>query len=257
MHTSRFEHTSVTGELALGARARRRAGRLLAASAAAASTLASLFVLAPSATAEACPDVQVVYARGTFEPAGVGVTGQAFVDSLRGKLPDKSIDVYAVNYPASLDFARASDGVIDASNKAQDVAAKCPNTKLVLGGYSQGAAVVAYLTTDSVPPDYVLPAGITGPTPDSVASHVAAVTLFGKPSTGFMNMIDRTAPPITIGHLYNAKALELCIPEDPICAIGGGDGGAHGLYAVNGMTDQAASFASQRVLSTPGGSGRA
>jgi hypothetical protein len=40
---------------------------------------------------------------------------------------------------------------------------------------------------------------MTGPVPDSVASHVAAVTLFGKPSTGFMNMIDRTAPPITPG----------------------------------------------------------
>ena len=179
------------------------------------------------------------------------------MDSLRGKLPGKSIDVYPVNYPASLDFARASDGVIDAGNKVRDVVAKCPNTKLVLGGYSQGAAVVAYLTTDSVPADYVLPAGITGPMPDSVASHVAAVALFGKPSTGFMNMIDRTAPPITIGHLYDAKALELCIPEDPICAVGGGDGGAHGLYAVNGMTDQAAGLAAQRVLSASSGSGRA
>jgi cutinase len=247
----------VNGNLAPAQRARRRGGRLLVASAAAVSALASLLVLAPSATAEACPDVQVVYARGTFEPAGVGATGQAFVDSLRGKLPGKSIDVYPVNYPASLDFARAADGVIDASNKAQDVAATCPNTKLVLGGYSQGAAVVAYLTTDSVPPDYELPAGITGPMPASVASHVAAVTLFGKPSTGFMNMIDSTAPPITIGHLYGTKALELCIPEDPICSTGGGDGATHGLYAVNGMTDQAAGFVSQRVLSASDGSGRA
>jgi len=256
MGTVQAEHASVNGNLAPLESARRGLHRSVGACAAAATALASLLVLAPSATAEACPDVQVVYARGTFEPAGVGVTGQAFVDSLRGKLPDKSVDVYPVNYPASLDFARASDGVIDASNKTLDVVAKCPNTKLVLGGYSQGAAVVAYLTTDSVPPDYELPAGITGPMPASVASHVAAVTLFGKPSTGFMNMIDRTAPPITIGHLYSPKALDLCIPDDPICATGGGDGAAHGLYAVNGMTDQAAGFAAQRVLSASGGSGR-
>ncbi|HET7739272.1 MAG TPA: cutinase family protein, partial [Mycobacterium sp.] len=99
------------------------------------------FVYAPVAAAAPCPDVQVVYARGTFEPPGVGLTGQAFVDALRGKLPDKSVDVYPVNYPASLDFARAADGVIDATNKVQDVAAKCPDTKMVLSGYSQGAAV--------------------------------------------------------------------------------------------------------------------
>jgi len=233
----------------------RRALPLLAAIAAAIMTVLP-FVGAPTAAAEACPDVQVVYARGTFEPAGVGVTGQEFVDSLRGKLQGKSVDVYGVNYPASLDFARAADGVSDASAKVQDVAAKCPDTKMVLGGYSQGAAVIAYLTNDSVPPGYALPAGMTGPVPDSVASHVAAVTLFGKPSTGFMNMIDRTAPPITIGHLYSGKALDLCVPEDPICSPSGGDGGAHGLYAVNGMTDQAAGFASQHVLS-PSGSGRA
>ena len=39
----------------------------------------------PAAAAEPCPDVQVIFARGTFEPAGVGVTGQAFVDALTRK----------------------------------------------------------------------------------------------------------------------------------------------------------------------------
>ena len=86
---------------------------------------------------------------------------------------------------------------------------------MVLSGYSQGAAVIAYITTDSVPANYQLPPGITGPMPNAVAGHVAAVTLFGKPSTGFMNMIDRTAPPITIGSGYAGKALDLCIPSDP------------------------------------------
>ena len=57
----------------------RRALPLLAAIAAAIMTVLP-FVGAPTAAAEACPDVQVVFARGTFEPAGVGVTGQAFVD---------------------------------------------------------------------------------------------------------------------------------------------------------------------------------
>jgi cutinase-like protein len=203
----------------------------------------------PTAAAEPCPDVQVIFARGTFEPAGVGVTGQAFVDALTGKLAGKSVDVYPVNYPASLDFATAADGVIDASNKVRDVAASCPNTKMVLGGYSQGAAVVAYSTEDAVPPGFNLPDGITGPMAPEVANHVAAVALFGKPSSGFLQMIYTGAPPITVGRLYTGKTTDLCIPEDNVCSPTGTDNGAHTLYAENGMTAQAADFAARRVLS--------
>jgi cutinase len=218
----------------------------------AAAALANPFVYSPTAAAEPCPDVQVVFARGTFEPPGVGAVGQSFVDSLRAQLPNKSIDVYAVNYPASLDFARASDGVADTSNKVQDVANKCPKTKIVLGGYSQGAAVIAYTTTDTIPPGYELPPGITGPMPKSVAGHVAAVTLFGKPSSGFLQMVDQGAPPITIGKQYSGKALDLCVDDDPVCSPGGGgDPGAHSSYDDNGMTQQAAGFATQHV-SSPG-----
>jgi cutinase len=233
-------------------RVRRRVVRLIFA-AAAAATLVNPFVSAPTASAEPCPDVQVVFARGTFEPPGVGGTGQSFVDALKAQLPNKSIDVYPVNYPATLDFSKAADGVVDASNKVEQVANTCPKTKVVLGGYSQGAAVAAYLTTDTLPPDYEMPPGITGPMPKSVAGHVAAVTLFGKPSSGFLQMFDTGAPPITIGSAYAAKSLDLCVPNDPICAPGGGDPGAHGLYSVNGMTEQAAAFAAQHVApgSTP------
>ena len=146
-----------------------------------------------------------MFARGTFEPPGVGGTGEAFVDSLRSKLGSKSLDVYPVDYPASLDFQTAADGVIDASNRVQAVAAECPDTKIVLGGFSQGAAVAGYLTADSVPAGFAMPAGLTGPMPPEVADHVAAVALFGKPSSGFLQMIANTAPPITVGHLYAGK----------------------------------------------------
>ena len=224
-------------------------GRVFGVVAAASSALMGSVAGIPTAAAEPCPDVQVIFARGTFEPAGVGVTGQAFVDALTGKLGGKSIDVYPVNYPASLDFATAADGVIDASNKIRDVAASCPNTKMVLGGYSQGAAVVAYTTEDAVPPGFNLPDGITGPMAPEVASHVAAVALFGKPSSGFLQMIYTGAPPITVGKLYTGKTTDLCIPEDNVCSPTGTDNGAHTLYAANGMTDQAADFAAHRVLS--------
>jgi cutinase len=226
--------------------------RLFAATGLIASALMSPLIANPTASAAPCPDVELVFARGTFEPPGVGGTGEAFVDSLRSKLRGKSLDVYPVAYPASLDFQTAADGVIDASNKVQAVAAECPDTKIVLGGFSQGAAVAGYLTADSVPAGFAMPAGLTGPMPAAVADRVAAVALFGKPSSGFLQMVANTAPPITVGHLYAAKTTDLCIPEDPICSPGGGDSNAHNLYPADGLTDQAADFVAQKVAaSTP------
>ena len=71
--------------------------------------------------------------------------------------------------------------------------------------------MAAYLTEDAVPQGFNLPPGLTGPMPPSVADHVAAVALFGKPSSGFMQMIYSGAPPITVGPRYTAKTTEQCI----------------------------------------------
>lgn len=85
--------------------------------------------------------------------------------------------------------------------------------------------------------------------PAEVADHVAAVALFGKPSSGFLQRIDNTAPPINIGHLYVAKTMDMCVPEDPICSPDGSDNAAHGSYGDNGMTSQAADFAARQINS--------
>jgi cutinase len=201
-----------------------------------------------SAAGDSCASVEVVFARGTFEAPGVGATGQAFVDALNARLPGKTVDVYAVNYPASLDFGQAADGIVDASNKIATIAASCPNTKIVLGGYSQGAAVAGYTTTDTVPAGFALPAGITGPMPPAIAPHVAAVVLFGTPDTWFLNLVDHNAPPITIGQLYRANTLQLCATGDPVCFPGGLDRAAHSSYKGNGMADQAADFVARQLI---------
>ncbi len=114
---------------------------------------------------------------------------------------------------------------------------------MVLGGFSQGAAVIGFVTADVVP-DGAPASDVTGPMPPEVADHVAAVALFGKPSNGFMQAIG--APPIAIGPLYAAKTIDLCVPNDPICS-GDGDMAAHGLYGVNGMVGQATAFAASRI----------
>jgi cutinase len=202
---------------------------------------------APIAVADDCPNVDVVFARGTFEPPGPGATGQAFIDALQARVGDKSVGSAPVDYPASLDFPRAVDGVADASTQIRDIVNRCPNTRIVLGGYSQGAAVAAYTTANAVPAGYTLPSDISGPMAPEVAKHVAAVVLFAKPTNGFLNFLDKTAPPIEIGPAYASKTLELCVPEDPVCSPTGGNNGAHGSYLVNGSIDQAADYAASKV----------
>lgn len=54
-----------------------------------------------ASAAPGCSDVEVVFARGTAEPAGPGDEGQAFVDSIKSNLKGKTVSAYAVNYPAS------------------------------------------------------------------------------------------------------------------------------------------------------------
>ncbi|WP_103036189.1 cutinase family protein [Mycobacterium avium] len=198
---------------------------------------------AAPAAADSCPDVEVVFARGTSEPPGVGRIGQSFVDTLRSRLGAKSVGVYPVNYPATTDFPTAADGISDAGAHVQQMAANCPRTKMVLGGYSQGAAVMGFVTESAVPDGVQLVQSLQ-PMPAAVANHVAAVALFGKPSAQFMSIINE--PPVTIGPLYAAKTIELCVPRDPICS-GAVNPAAHRQYVEAGMVDQAVDFTAGRV----------
>lgn len=210
---------------------------------------------APSPWASAdpsCPDVEVVFARGSGEPPGVGGIGGSFVDALRSQLGSRSLAVYAVNYPASTDFSNPNfpqtvvDGIRDASSHVEATAKNCPHTREVLGGYSQGAALTGYVTSAAVPAG-VPASAVPPPMPADVANHVAAVTLFGTPSGDFLQKYH--APPLAIGPLYQPKTLELCAQGDPVCGSAGGVDGfaAHTSYGLNGMTSQAANFASSHL----------
>jgi len=209
----------------------------------------------PMASAQ-CPDVEAVFARGTGEPPGVGGIGGPFVDSLRSAVGARSLDVYPVNYEASSDFSdriqfaqSVVDGIKDAGGHIESTAANCPKTRIVLGGYSQGAAVAGFVTSASIPAgipaDYV--AFLPKPMPPEIANHVAAVTLFGTPSAQWLQ--NYGAPAITIGPLYVPKTLELCAAGDTICNgdPGGTPSFAHAEYPVNGMTAQAADFAASHL----------
>jgi len=225
----------------------RRVLRFLAPAAVAAAGLAGSVAVAPVlpfAAAQPCPDVQVVFARGTGEAPGVGPTGQAFVDDLRGRVGGKSLDVYPVNYPASNEWDTGVDGIRDAGAHIVSTAHDCPNTKMVLGGYSQGAAVIGFVTSAAVP-DGVDPATVPKPLDPEVANHVSSVVLFGTPNVRAMNFLGE--PPLAIGPLYQPKTIKVCAPEDPVCSDGM-NFAAHDSYASGGaIIDQGAAFAAGRL----------
>ncbi|HWF68260.1 MAG TPA: cutinase family protein [Mycobacterium sp.] len=172
---------------------------------AAAGLLATALMLAPATlipTASAsCPDVEVVFARGRLESPGAGVIGNSFVSALRSKV-NKNVSLYAVRYPADNEV---DVGANDMSAHVQSTINGCPNTRVVLGGYSLGAAVA----------DVVMAApgplfGFTNPLPPGADQHIAAVALFGNGS--------QWAGPITnFNPAYNDRTIDMCHGTDPIC----------------------------------------
>jgi cutinase len=190
------------------------------------------------ATAADCPDVEVIFARGREEPPGIGRIGDAFVDALRADTP-KSVGVYAVNYIADWDIV---PGANDMSRHMQFMAASCPNTRQVPGGYSLGAAV-----TDVVLGASKAQFGFNNPLPPSVANHVAAVVLFGNGTRSIFG-------PVSNSPLYGARTLDQCTPDDPICngidpstLIGNWSSHLQDAYIDSGLVDQAASFTAGRL----------
>ena len=208
-----------------------RLARLVGAAVAMMSALLVCPTGSPAAHADPCPNIEVTFARGTGGPAGgIGKVGDAFVDSLRSQIGGRSMNVYSVNYPATFQFAQSAPiGADDATAHVQDLAGRCPNTKQVLAGMSQGAGVIDMAST-MISPD--------------AADHVAAVALFGNPKSMLATAVSGGFPDIS--PLFAPKTIDMCAPDDPACS-GGFNPQAHGSYAESGMTAQAATFVASRL----------
>ena len=208
---------------------------MLTTAAAIATVLAAAPVSHGIATADACPDVEIVFARGTGEPPGIGRVGQSFVDSLIPLLGGRSVGVYAVNYPASINFLTTNQGAADATGHLAWMADACPATREVLGGFSQGGAVVAMLA--GVPPvgDRIGMIGSAPPLAPDLAGRVAAAAVFGAPSTRFGASLANNG-------MFAGRTIDLCNPGDPICSPTGKSRAAHNAYEFPPFNEQAAGF---------------
>lgn len=197
----------------------------------------ALIASAPTAHSAPCPDVELIFARGTSEPVGAGRVGQALAGQLAPQLGGRSLGIYGVNYPATYDFLAAADGAADATNRIAAMSQQCPSTRYVLGGYSQGAAVVDMLV--GIPPlgDKVGEIGSAPPLPPVLADKVAAVVVFGNPSAKFGKPVSIAMTP------FAGKGIDLCNDGDPICSQGRNPF-AHTSYEKTPLVGQAAGFVS-------------
>lgn len=210
---------------------------------AAALVMAAGLLATPSASPVAhafdCPDVEVIFARGTNEPPGLGRVGDAFVDSLRQQT-GLNILPYGVNYAASKLQLHGGDGANDTIDRVKKSVETCPNTKIVLGGYSQGASVMDIVAGVPI-------GGITwgNSLPAQYANNIAAVATFG-------DVADRAGGTLpSQSALLGSKAIDLCNPNDPICHAGpGNEWSGHTEGYVPVYTTQAAAFVAARLLGT-------
>lgn len=181
-----------------------------------------------------CADVDVVFARGTLELPGLGIIGGPFADAVKKALPGKDVTTFAVDYPADVAQLSAGAGADNMTDHIVKTAAECADTKFVIGGYSQGATV----TDIAIGTKTVLGAGKSIPT--DLASHVAAVVVFGNPQR-------IVGDPITQGNgIYADKAKDFCADGDPVCRSGI-NVIAHISYFFDGDIDKGATFAANQI----------
>jgi acetylxylan esterase len=128
--------------------------------------------------ATTCADVAIITARASTEAAGEGITGALVTQIIDSS--NQNISRAAVAYPATLNnYASSSlQGINALKTQLTNEVTNCPNEKIVLAGYSQGAHVVLD----------VLGGGqggslgtATPPISSTISSHVTAVVTFGDP----------------------------------------------------------------------------
>ncbi|KAM0329876.1 hypothetical protein ACHAQA_004041 [Verticillium albo-atrum] len=95
-----------------------------------------------------CRRVTLIYARGTTQDGNVGdaaAVGPVFFNNLASQIGAANLAVQGVAYPANVfGFLAGGDagGSRTLAEHAARAATQCPDTKIVLSGYSQGAQLV-------------------------------------------------------------------------------------------------------------------
>ncbi|MCJ1448480.1 MAG: hypothetical protein MMC23_008997 [Stictis urceolatum] len=170
-----------------------------------------------------CKAVTVIFARGTTEAGNVGsLAGPPFFQALANDIGASNLAVQGVDYPASIaGFLAGGDaaGSTTFAGLVQQASTQCPNTKIVMSGYSQGGQLVHNAAKQ-------LSA--------ATSAKVNSVVIFGDPDNGQ-----------AVGSIPASKVLIICHQGDNICQGGDEVLEPHLTYSQN--AGQAATFVQQHA----------
>lgn len=170
-----------------------------------------------------CPNVAVLFARGTKEPGNMGfLVGPPFATALQQYSNGTQVAIQGLDYPASIAGSKAGgspEGAEFMAALANATREACPNAKVVLAGYSQGAQVVRKACE------------LLG---NETAGQLTSVVMFGDPRNG------TAVPGVSADRVFEA-----CHDGDRICQGGSAVLPQHLNYS--GDTPSAALFVMQKT----------
>ncbi|HEX3482490.1 MAG TPA: cutinase family protein [Kofleriaceae bacterium] len=178
--------------------------------------------------ATTCADVAIITARASTEAAGEGITGALVTQIINTST--QNVSRASVNYPATLNNYNNSSlqGINALKSQLTTEVTNCPNEKIVLLGYSQGAHVVLD----------VLGGGqggslgtATPPVASNISSHVTVVATFGDPRHVTNQAFDlgtstrngrfpRSATQLQVLSGFASRIAAWCDANDTFCASG-------------------------------------
>jgi hypothetical protein len=192
------------------------------------SAVAAAPANAVASSGSGCAAVSIITARASTEQPGEGITGALVTAIVNAS--NQTVSRASVSYPASLNnYASSSlQGIQALTSQLTTLVQNCPNTKVVLLGYSQGAHVVLD----------VLGGGqggslgtATAPISSSIGSHVTAVATFGDPrhvtgqsfdlGTSTTNgLFPRSSTQLNVLKGYASRIQAYCDANDEFCSSG-------------------------------------
>ncbi|KAF1983340.1 carbohydrate esterase family 5 protein [Aulographum hederae CBS 113979] len=178
-----------------------------------------------------CRDVTFIFARGSTEIGNMGsLVGPPVANGLKDRLGRNNVAVQGVNYAAGLttNFLPSGGdplGVRDMTSQFETASRRCPSTKIVAGGYSQGAAIT-HESVESLP--------------RNIINQIVGIVTFGDTQ----NLQDRGQ----INNFPRERLLVICNVGDLVCSGTLVITAAHLTYSAD--AGRAVNFLVQRVNSS-------
>ncbi|KAH7334941.1 cutinase [Rhizoctonia solani] len=173
-----------------------------------------------------CSSLQLVFLAGTNEE-GLGLTGGPLSTNLTSTIPGTT--TYSVPYDTRAEYGSTiTAGAKMTVDYITAQAARCPNQRFALGGYSKGAMVIHSTSLSS-----------------ALKAKVAAIVVFGDPYRGINNNWPINSPVLNSNprssFTSSQNVASFCNSGDIVCR-GGLSVPAHLTYGEDGTTKIAAAF---------------